>query len=67
MSTHTCSICSTGTYHTHVEYDPETGPPDQLNNFGIVRPVAMSKWTIQVCDACGNVQLFRPDLVAQRS
>jgi len=57
-----CIVCGTGTYQTHVEYAPDNGQIDKLNNFGLVVPVAMAEWTILACDGCGNVQLFRPDL-----
>jgi serine/threonine protein kinase len=36
-----------------------------VRNFGIT-PISGSDWTIMVCDNCGNVKLFRNDLIKKK-
>lgn len=58
-----CSYCGIGTYQLAVHYrtiGQKHGYPSYVKNFGL-NFIDNSKWIIQVCDHCGNVQMFRPE------
>lgn len=62
---HRCIFCAQGTYKIVVNSlepnsDVERGKAHSL--FGWQVPKPYPRWLIMVCDVCGNVQTFRPDL-----
>jgi hypothetical protein len=65
MKSQPCIVCAAGVYVTHVECGPDNGDVEALAHFGLVKPVGIAEWTVKVCNACGNVQVFRPDLVVK--
>lgn len=65
MKSKPCLVCGAGVYVTYVEFGPDTGGIEALESFGLVKPHGIAEWTIKVCNGCGNVQVFRPDLVAK--
>jgi serine/threonine protein kinase len=66
---HRCMFCAQGTYK--VVIDGVSGSAEAARNeaqsmLGWGVPGPYPKWLIMVCDACGNVQIFRPDLPPAR-
>lgn len=58
-----CIYCGKGTYKKHVHNKPNDGNAyNQLRSFGLGKAIGSPTWMILVCDYCGNVQVFRPDL-----
>ena len=55
-----CLFCGVGHYRPAVTYGDDGSNSAAVHNFGLT-PVT-AHWLILVCDYCGNVQLFRPDI-----
>lgn len=57
-----CPFCKDGKYSIYV--NPSTNPQilQKVHKLGL-KTIAKNEWKILVCDKCGNVQLFRPDIV----
>lgn len=59
----TCIYCGKGSYQKHVHNKPNDGDAYyQVRSFGLGPGTGNPSWIIFVCDYCGNVQMFRPDL-----
>lgn len=66
---HRCAFCGQG------EYEFRNGPEDTRKNFDVSHQLGLSAnpiqptnrayffWMVAICNKCGHVQLFRPDLV----
>lgn len=62
---HRCIFCAQGTYKIVVnslEANSSGERAKAQSLFGWAAPQPHSRWLIMVCDVCGNVQTFRPDL-----
>jgi serine/threonine-protein kinase len=63
---HRCIFCAQGEYKVVVnglqDGDAQSANGQAQSMFGWVAPGNYPKWLLMVCQACGNVQVFRPDL-----
>ena len=62
---HRCIFCAQGTYKVVVNSLEANSSADRAlaqSLFGWASPQPHARWLIMVCDVCGNVQTFRPDL-----
>ncbi|HWZ45436.1 MAG TPA: serine/threonine-protein kinase [Candidatus Saccharimonadales bacterium] len=62
---HRCLFCAEGQYKVLVnglEGNAQAAGSEASSLFGWGAPTAYPAWLIMVCDFCGNVQTFRPDL-----
>jgi len=62
---HRCLFCAEGQYEVVVnglEGNAQAAGSAANSSFGWGAPMANPMWLIMVCDFCGNVQTFRPDL-----
>jgi hypothetical protein len=55
-----CMYCGQGDYRLIAMQSP-----NEVNNFGLTARSG-SSWRAMVCEHCGHVQLFRPDLTKSR-
>lgn len=56
-----CLFCGVGHYRPEVTYGDDGTSSAAVHNMGLT-PVGSAHWLILVCDHCGNLQLFRPDI-----
>ncbi len=69
-SPHRCIFCAQGLYRIVVnglEAGSEAERAKASSLFGWQAPQPHPRWLIMVCDQCGNVQTFRPDLPENKS
>jgi serine/threonine protein kinase len=62
---HRCPFCAEGQYKVLVnglEGNSQAAGSEAISLFGWGAPMSYPVWLIMVCDFCGNVQTFRPDL-----
>ena len=64
-----CIYCDNGKYEVYSHpgiISIPSSPVDQRNTHRIndlgLNAVANNNWIILICDSCGNMQFFRPDL-----
>lgn len=57
-----CSFCERGNYQYFVEQNQED--QDKVFDLGL-KVLSRNEWIILICDSCGNLQFFRPDLKLQ--
>jgi serine/threonine protein kinase len=67
---HRCLFCADGVYKVVAnglqDGDAQAANSEAHSMFGWVVPGNYPKWLIMVCQTCGNVQVFRPDLPLAR-
>lgn len=67
---HRCLFCARGQYKVVVnglEGNAQAAGSEANSLFGWGAPTPYPAWLIMVCDFCGNVQTFRPDLPESKS
>lgn len=67
---HRCLFCAQGVYKVVVnglsDGTAQAANGEAQSSFGWAVPGPYPAWLIMACDACGNVQVFRPDLPNSR-
>lgn len=67
---HRCIFCAQGVYKVIVnglqDGDAQSANGATQSMFGWAAPASYPAWLVMVCQTCGNVQVFRPDLPQAR-
>jgi hypothetical protein len=57
-----CLFCEEGVYEIYAKPGTDPGICEKVRKLGL-RTIVTNNWMILICNKCGNVQLFRQDLV----
>jgi hypothetical protein len=64
MKNNECLFCENGIYEEFVSPSTDPRVSFKVNDLGL-KTIAKNNWKILICNKCGNIQLFRQDLIEE--
>lgn len=59
-----CIFCDEGKYEIFTSHSWDPTVSERVQNLGL-KVIGHNYWNILICNKCGNLQLFRPDLIEE--